>query len=523
MEQDLDLEERNSDSGMNTTSGEQVEAAAAAGGGGGGGGGGGEEGKEPEKEEEKEENVAVAYDDIEQFQESTGEEDDEEGQDDDYEEDHFEDDFEEVEGVQEEEQEEEQNKFGAEEGKGRRETEVTDTSKEAEVEAEDVAKAEQRNEAEKKESYQEEVGASGKALETEAESNEPSGSIGTSPMQFGEEEEEGEGPPSFEPKPDEDEESEVALSEETKALTEMTFKPPAAVMDAMESQTKEQDQSDQSETEPPQVTRREASPQAQAQAVVEGATRQQQQQERPIFRDEKLEEVVAVTSNPIASLLEEEGKEKMVDQEREQFVEEVKPAEASVSVVEQYQQYEQYQAGLELERQLEKLDQQRKTSMEHISRDLFNATSSKDPSVSFQGSGSAGEGDLGANVDTSYVAVPTVERVRIPEKGVQQQQQQQWMPEVKENILETDLDKDLRNRLNMTEIEREQYNEKEVLSELQNTRRKKLGKIANTRTYLEGSVVPVLREAMKELARKRPEDPFDYLIEYLQRNKPSRR
>ena len=29
MEQDLDLEERNSDSGMNTTSGEQVEAAAA--------------------------------------------------------------------------------------------------------------------------------------------------------------------------------------------------------------------------------------------------------------------------------------------------------------------------------------------------------------------------------------------------------------------------------------------------------------------------------------------------------------
>ena len=30
MEQDLDLEERNSDSGMNTTSGEQVEAAAGA-------------------------------------------------------------------------------------------------------------------------------------------------------------------------------------------------------------------------------------------------------------------------------------------------------------------------------------------------------------------------------------------------------------------------------------------------------------------------------------------------------------
>ena len=44
--------------------------------------------------------------------------------------------------------------------------------------------------------------------------------------------------------------------------------------------------------------------------------------------------------------------------------------------------------------------------------------------------------------------------------------------------------------------------------------------MGGTRSYLEGTVVPVLREAMKELARKRPEDPFDFLIEYLKRNKP---
>jgi len=94
----------------------------------------------------------------------------------------------------------------------------------------------------------------------------------------------------------------------------------------------------------------------------------------------------------------------------------------------------------------------------------------------------------------------------------------------------------------MTDLEREQLREMQqqkqqqqqhlyqhhqqgggVLYEMQNQRNvggKVAGKVASTRTYLEGTIVPVLREAMKELARKRPDDPFEYLIEFLRRNKP---
>ena len=91
--------------------------------------------------------------------------------------------------------------------------------------------------------------------------------------------------------------------------------------------------------------------------------------------------------------------------------------------------------------------------------------------------------------------------------------------------LETDLDKDLRNRLRMTDLER-MHQDKQVLAEMHHNSRSRdvsANKVGGTRKYLESTVVPVLREAMKDLARKRPDDPFNFLIEYLQRNKPPTR
>ena len=40
------------------------------------------------------------------------------------------------------------------------------------------------------------------------------------------------------------------------------------------------------------------------------------------------------------------------------------------------------------------------------------------------------------------------------------------------------------------------------------------------RQYLEDSVVPVLRKALRELVKVRPEDPFDFLAAYVLENKP---
>lgn len=41
------------------------------------------------------------------------------------------------------------------------------------------------------------------------------------------------------------------------------------------------------------------------------------------------------------------------------------------------------------------------------------------------------------------------------------------------------------------------------------------------RKYLEDSVVPTLRKGMRELVRTKPDDPFQFLADYLITNKPS--
>lgn len=41
------------------------------------------------------------------------------------------------------------------------------------------------------------------------------------------------------------------------------------------------------------------------------------------------------------------------------------------------------------------------------------------------------------------------------------------------------------------------------------------------RKYLEASVVPALRKGMRELVRTKPDDPFQFLADYLITNKPS--
>ena len=40
-----------------------------------------------------------------------------------------------------------------------------------------------------------------------------------------------------------------------------------------------------------------------------------------------------------------------------------------------------------------------------------------------------------------------------------------------------------------------------------------------TRQYLDQTVVPILLEALANLAKERPNDPIDYLINYLQKHK----
>jgi protein dpy-30 len=40
------------------------------------------------------------------------------------------------------------------------------------------------------------------------------------------------------------------------------------------------------------------------------------------------------------------------------------------------------------------------------------------------------------------------------------------------------------------------------------------------RQYLDDTVVPVLRAGLRELVKQRPEDPFEFLGEYIKNNKP---
>ena len=44
--------------------------------------------------------------------------------------------------------------------------------------------------------------------------------------------------------------------------------------------------------------------------------------------------------------------------------------------------------------------------------------------------------------------------------------------------------------------------------------------VLRTKEYLDSTVLPVIREAMRSLVRVRPEDPFDFLIDYIKENRP---
>ena len=40
------------------------------------------------------------------------------------------------------------------------------------------------------------------------------------------------------------------------------------------------------------------------------------------------------------------------------------------------------------------------------------------------------------------------------------------------------------------------------------------------RQYLDDTVVPVLRKGLRELVKQRPEDPFEFLADFIKSNKP---
>ena len=46
-------------------------------------------------------------------------------------------------------------------------------------------------------------------------------------------------------------------------------------------------------------------------------------------------------------------------------------------------------------------------------------------------------------------------------------------------------------------------------------------KAVPVRQYLDETVVPVLRQGLRELVKQRPEDPFEFLGNYIKANKPS--
>lgn len=41
------------------------------------------------------------------------------------------------------------------------------------------------------------------------------------------------------------------------------------------------------------------------------------------------------------------------------------------------------------------------------------------------------------------------------------------------------------------------------------------------RQYLDETVVPVLRKGLRELVKQRPEDPFEFLGDFIKKNKPA--
>jgi len=45
-------------------------------------------------------------------------------------------------------------------------------------------------------------------------------------------------------------------------------------------------------------------------------------------------------------------------------------------------------------------------------------------------------------------------------------------------------------------------------------------KKVGVRQYLDGTVVPVLRAGLRALVKQRPDDPFDFLAEFIKSNKP---
>lgn len=48
------------------------------------------------------------------------------------------------------------------------------------------------------------------------------------------------------------------------------------------------------------------------------------------------------------------------------------------------------------------------------------------------------------------------------------------------------------------------------------------GAAVSVRAYLEQTVVPVLMAGLQQLVRERPDDPIEFLCQYLQRNNPKK-
>ena len=49
---------------------------------------------------------------------------------------------------------------------------------------------------------------------------------------------------------------------------------------------------------------------------------------------------------------------------------------------------------------------------------------------------------------------------------------------------------------------------------------KKAPVVMRTKEYLDHTVLPILREAIRALVKVRPDDPYDFLIDFIKENKP---
>ena len=49
---------------------------------------------------------------------------------------------------------------------------------------------------------------------------------------------------------------------------------------------------------------------------------------------------------------------------------------------------------------------------------------------------------------------------------------------------------------------------------------KKAPVVMRTKEYLDQTVLPILREAIRALVKVRPDDPYDFLIDFIKEHKP---